>query len=363
MSSVVTNMQSPQSRAGVGIGLGIFAIAAAIPLRRILSLRTRGKTPESKLVPLSVNFHFLRRCNYECRFCFHTDKTEPGTGVGPMGHVSVDEAKQALRLLANEGMKKVNFSGGEPFLAPKWLGEVARFCAEELKLESVSIVSNGSRITKEWLVEYGSYIDMIALSLDSTDPNTLEHIGRTEKGGAGKRYQTAVVTAAAQMIRDAGIELRINTTVTKASMDEDMNAIIAALRPKRWKVFQMLLVSGENWGKDQLNGRDATDLVITDEEFAQFVERHRHQPALIVEDNDTMRNSYLLLDERLRFLNCRGGDKRPTRPITEIGVQAALLDSGFDEESFHRRSAVYDWSRVKSAPSCGGGAADIEDIV
>lgn len=35
----------------------------------------------SKKVPVSVNFHFTRKCNYECGFCFHTAKT---THLTPM---------------------------------------------------------------------------------------------------------------------------------------------------------------------------------------------------------------------------------------------------------------------------------------
>lgn len=32
------------------------------------------KKPD-KRIPVSVNFHFTRKCNYECGFCFHTAKT------------------------------------------------------------------------------------------------------------------------------------------------------------------------------------------------------------------------------------------------------------------------------------------------
>ena len=28
-----------------------------------------------KKVPISVNYHFSRKCNYSCGFCFHTAKT------------------------------------------------------------------------------------------------------------------------------------------------------------------------------------------------------------------------------------------------------------------------------------------------
>ena len=57
------------------------------------------------------------------------------------------------------GMEKVNFSGGEPFITNKgrYVGELVRYCKQDLGLPSVSIVSNGSLITEEWFQEYGTY--------------------------------------------------------------------------------------------------------------------------------------------------------------------------------------------------------------
>ena len=58
------------------------------------------------------------------------------------------------------GMEKINFSGGEPFIHQKgrYLGQLVRFCKKELGLASVSIVSNGSLITEDWFIEYGSNV-------------------------------------------------------------------------------------------------------------------------------------------------------------------------------------------------------------
>lgn len=55
------------------------------------------------------------------------------------------------------GMEKINFSGGEPFLHDKgeFLGELVQFCKQDLRLPSVSIVSNGSMIKERWFQKYG----------------------------------------------------------------------------------------------------------------------------------------------------------------------------------------------------------------
>lgn len=65
-------------------------------------------------IPISVNYHFTRKCNKECGFCFHTAKTSH--------KAPLEEAKHGLVLLKDAGMKKLNFAGGEPFLYPKYLG-------------------------------------------------------------------------------------------------------------------------------------------------------------------------------------------------------------------------------------------------
>ena len=111
--------------------------------------------------PESVNYHFTRQCNYKCGFCFHTAKTS--------FVLSTDEAKRGLRMLKDAGMQKINFSGGEPFLHKrgKFLGELVKFCKEQLSMPSVSIISNGSLITEKWMQEFGEFVDIMGISCDS----------------------------------------------------------------------------------------------------------------------------------------------------------------------------------------------------
>lgn len=43
-------------------------------------------------------------------------------------------------MLAEAGMRKVNFAGGEPFTKPRFLGELVRYCKVDLGCESISIM-------------------------------------------------------------------------------------------------------------------------------------------------------------------------------------------------------------------------------
>lgn len=249
------------------------------------------------------------------------------------------KAKRGLSLLKQAGMKKLNFAGGEPFLASKLLGDLAQYCKEVLSLESVSVVTNGSKVTSEWLSEYGKYLDIMAVSCDSFDEETNVKIGR------GKGTHLDQVRKLSRMCKKHGIKLKINTVVNRHNFQEDMNRQIQEIAPFRWKVFQVLMVEGENHSEDTL--RDVRSFLITDDEFKLFCDAHRHNECFVPKANDVMRSSYLLLDEYMRFLN--KGVKEPTKSILDVGVPAALKDVYWDEESFTKRGGVYDWARSPPA--------------
>mmetsp|Transcript_23236 Transcript_23236/g.65240 ORF Transcript_23236/g.65240 Transcript_23236/m.65240 type:complete len:625 (+) Transcript_23236:81-1955(+) len=299
----------------------------------------REKTTKA-IIPVSVNIFPSRKCNYSCGFCFHTSKTE--------NLASLEDTYRALRMLRDAGMEKLNIAGGEPFLHPRYLAAVCKFAKEELHV-AVTLISNGSLIKRTWLQRYGQYVDVLGLSVDSFVERTNQLIGR----GTGKHLpHIARVAAWAQ---EEGIRLKVNTVVNKYNWEEDMNEGIAGLNPVRWKVFQVLVLEGENSGQ---NGdlRDATKFVISDEQFAAFVERHRQQPTIVPEDNSVMQDSYLLVDEEWRFLACSGGVKRPTDSILDVGVEKALEQAEWDADTFFSRGGVYEWNRPADE-TCGENEA------
>ena len=269
-------------------------------------------------------------------FCFHTAKT---SHVEPL-----DNAKRAMLLLKEAGMRKVNFAGGEPFMNAKFLGQLAQYCKSTLELESVSIVTNGSKVTSTWLAEYGQYIDIMAVSCDSFDEATNIKIGR----GTGKHVQK--FKQLAELCEEYGVMFKVNTVVNRYNWQEDMNAAIRAIGPKRWKCFQVLIIDEENGGDKTL--RDAREFQISDEEFRFFCDKHGHNECFVPEGNGVMKSSYLLLDEYLCFLN--KGVKGKTKSILEVGVEAAMKDVYWDDKGFQERGGEYDWTKP-SAGGCGEG--------
>jgi MoaA/NifB/PqqE/SkfB family radical SAM enzyme len=120
---------------------------------------------ENTKIPISVNYHFTRKCNLKCGFCFHTSKTSY--------ILSPEEAKRGLKLLKNAGMKKINFAGGEPFLYKPFLGELIKYCKEDLKIEKLSIITNGTLVTENFLKTYQKFISEMKESMDNANQKVI----------------------------------------------------------------------------------------------------------------------------------------------------------------------------------------------
>lgn len=282
---------------------------------------------------LSVNFFFTRVCNYQCVYCLHTQTTSY--------MLSLSKMQQGLNLLREAGMRKITFTGGEPFLfADSYLGPLVKFCKYELALESVSIVSNGSRVTEDWLNQHKGAIDILAVSCDSFSQITNKRLGR------GDGSITHRILTIAEWCRSNAICFKLNTVVNSLNWKEDMNAVLNRIRPFRWKCFQLLVIAGENEGKPG-DLRDAAPLAITRSQFWRFIKRHMKQSSIVPEDNRLMRTSYLLLDEQMRFLDCSKGSKEPSDSIFAIGVHEAMKLSGFDRRLFIERGGLYKWGRPR----------------
>jgi len=303
-----------------------------------------AKNPDA---PVSVNYFPSRKCNYTCGFCFHTDTSSD--------MLSIEEAKRGLLLLKEEGMQKLNIAGGEPFLHQEFLSELLRYCKEELRMESVSIVSNGSKISEKFLRKHGQWLDILAISCDSFDAETNKKIGRGADGDNVMR-----LFRIAEWCKKYKFKFKLNTVVNSHNWDEDMAAQIEKLAPFRWKVFQCLIVAGEN--DDETRKRDARKFLVTKEQWQTFCQRHKHLTCYVPEDNKSMASSYLLLDENMCFLDKGEGMITKSQSILEVGVKEAMKQVVWDKASFVERGGIYDWSRPEMLQQggCGGGAGQKE---
>lgn len=281
----------------------------------------------------SVNFHLWQPCNMRCKFCFATFLDVKQT-VLPKGHLPKEQTIQVVEQLAMAGVEKITFVGGEPTLCP-WLPELLH-TAKQLGMTTM-IVTNGSRLTSEYLDLIQEHTDWIALSIDSVNADTQLTIGRAVSGKVISDFSYAHIV---QMIKDRNIRFKVNTVVNRFNLTEDMSQFIVRLQPERWKLFQVLPIEGQNSGS-------VTPFLISEEEFQQFVKRHSHLEQLGIamqpEDNDAMTGTYVMIDPAGRFFDNVQGKLTYSRPILEAGVAGALTDIAFDFSKFVARGGMYAW--------------------
>ena len=208
----------------------------------------------------------------------------------------------------------------------------------------MSIITNGTKVTGKWLRKYGKWVNVLGVSCDSFDEGTHIAIGRGSGRNVGQLFRIR------DWCRSVGTKFKLNCVVCKLNWEEDMAATVAQLSPSRWNVFQVLFVEDENYAsaagvKLDKRKRDTKAMLISDEQFTWFCERHEHLGCFVPESNELMASSYLILDEHSCFLDKGDGRGRTSRSILEVGVQRALEEVRFDREAFVQRGGLYDWSR------------------
>ena len=296
------------------------------------------RASEKEKIP-SVNFHLWEPCNMRCRFCFATFQ-DVKQSILPKGHLPEERAMDVIRELAAMGLQKITFAGGEPTLCP-WLPKLIKL-AKNLGMTTM-IVTNGTGLTDEFLKKVRKYLDWIAISIDSLDPDVNISLGRAI---AGKRpLQKDDYVNLANKIKSFGYGLKINTVITELNKDEDMAEFILSANPSRWKILQALPIAGQNDGK-------IDNLRIPASDFEKFLKRNAAAASIIVpEYNDEMKGSYVMVDPAGRFFDNAEGKHRYSDPILEVGGEKALSQVHYDFEKFVKRGGQYDWERGPKSKS------------
>lgn len=270
-----------------------------------------------------------------CKFCFATFQ-DVKNSILPAGHLTKEEAIQVVQQLADFGFKKITFAGGEPTLC-KWLPELI---ATAKKAGMITmIVTNGSRLTDEFLKANRRNLDWIAISVDSLEPATNLLTGRAI---SGKRpLQLDYYKSLVDRVKQFGYGLKINTVVNRSNYLENMSEFIRYAKPKRWKIFQVLPIDGQNDQK-------IDDFRISEAEFLTFIENHRELSDItniVPETNTQIKGSYAMVDPAGRFFDNSTGKHNYSQPILQVGCQLAIKQVDYSFSKFVSRGGLYNWNK------------------
>lgn len=112
-----------------------------------------------------VYLHVTQRCNLNCRFCYSRNNLRNRLTDPPLS-----DLKRAIALLVKWGASSLVISGGEPFLRDD-LAEIA-LCAKRARVSGITLISNGTLITREALEPLASAVNIIAISFDGLSPTS-----------------------------------------------------------------------------------------------------------------------------------------------------------------------------------------------
>jgi radical S-adenosyl methionine domain-containing protein 2 len=275
------------------------------------------------VVPETINFHIWPRCNLRCRYCFGSFPDRPRSLASRDWFRVLDESRSL-------GVRRANFSGGEPTLYPE-IENVVRY-ARSIGLVT-SIITNGKRLTDELLEN----LDLVGLSIDTEDDDVSRQLGRWDAFESSYRRH---IERTAARVRAHGVNLKVNTVVCSANQHEDLNALYLRLDPAKIKLLQFVAVAGEN-------DSEAASLAISDTAFEAFVRRHeRVRDAgiwLEPEPASTIRATYVMVDPSGRLFQHQAGTHAHSRPVHAVGLLTALRDvGGYDRALFESRGGHID---------------------
>ena len=270
-----------------------------------------------------------------CGFCFATFQDVKREMDLPKGHLPEEKCILIVDQLAKAGFERINFAGGEPTLCP-WLPTLIIQAKNHGMVTSV--VTNGSRITDQWLDNLNGNLDWIALSIDTVDPEILEHLGRAihDNIPISEEEYLRIVSD----IKRHRIRLKINTVVTSVTWQDDFTSFIRLAKPERWKLLQVLPIKGQN-------DAHISDFLISTEQFEAYLQRNRTVEndgiSVVPESNELMTESYVMIDPAGRFFDNVQGTYTYSRPILEVSIKEALKEVLIDPERFRKRGGNYDW--------------------
>lgn len=284
---------------------------------------------------LVINFHMTEVCNYRCTYCYAKWHDDPQSNELHRQEGKIDELLTSLagyfpkpnplqKKLGYQGVR-INFAGGEPMVLGK------QFIAALRKAKalgfSTSIITNGHFLHDDTLAEVAPMLDMLGISFDTADELIAHSIGRSDRRRQWlSPARLAAITAGYRALNPAGT-LKINTVVNPFNWRENLLEVIETIKPDKWKLLRVLPV------------HDVRQ-VISDDQYQAYVDRHRPADAVVVvEDNEAMWQSYLMINPLGRFYqnSAPGEGHIISDPILRVGVATALSRIPFNTDAFARR--------------------------
>lgn len=261
------------------------------------------------------NLHFIDHCNYKCKHCFaFKDNVEMNFDDICL---SVDKIKEYFDSYGVKG--RINLVGGEILLSKNIQKIIDYINSKDIK---VSIVTNGSLLTEEFIEKNKDVIETIGISVDSIVDDVNKSIGRINE----KVLTKTEILNLCNLVNKYDIRLKINICLMTINCNEDFSELLDNINLNRLKIFQMKIVKGIN---DQ-----TSNLVIDDETFTNCIKKFmKYNP--VIEYSSEIDKSYLIINSKGEVL-CNAFDG-VLGSIYNDNLRVILNSEKIDYKNFNKR--------------------------
>lgn len=153
------------------------------------------------------------RCNLSCRYC----RTQDMEFIPHENILRFEEIEQVIDIMADMGVRKLRFTGGEPFARKGFIGFLRRVREKHPEL-GLRITSNGTLLGPD--IEALKELDaMMNISLDTLDRERFAAI-------TGKDLLPQVLENLRRMA-ELGMKLKVNAVAMRGENDSELPALAA----------------------------------------------------------------------------------------------------------------------------------------
>ena len=230
-------------------------------------------------MPNSTCWNITSRCNDKCRFCYRDKYTKD---------LTFEEQKKVIDRVAESGIKKLTFAGGEPLLIPG-IEDLVLYAKSKGLL--VSMTSNCILMTNERLDFFFEHLDWLTVSLDGANEEMQQAMTR----GAGHATRVINVLKAAGEAAKRNCRIKINTVVSNVNKNSiaDIAALVSNYPVDRWKLFQFTPVRGNAvLSQDMFLISNELFHSIADDMQSRFTHNNK---ILSISDSNNIENAYFVI--------------------------------------------------------------------
>ncbi len=185
------------------------------------------------LAPQVAVYYVTMQCNLNCAYCedFGSRRNHQVTQ-----NPSMDDAKKILRVIRS-GFSRLWITGGEPLIHPQIL-ELLDYARNELKFREISLITNGTLLSKFLIPNYQlpitNLLNRLIISLDSVDPHALNLVSLPNLHAENV---IANARAAAKLQKSHGFQLSLNAVITPETLPSMDSLLNFCAENKIWLSF------------------------------------------------------------------------------------------------------------------------------